>query len=353
MQHLHFDESPFDSGNSPAPQGSQDSSNRTNNAGHGASANSANNANASATANAAATDAFASWHAAPEDEHMIRLDGLPSMGFPYGGPEFNYVNIRPLRWGQLELLARAAEQDAVEPVIQAVGQCISQPVNQLTIPDFYYLLYWLRINSYPASPLYMPWRCDEPIADDSEEGFHLCNHENLSPLTKADVQIVDLEELGFTGQLPEGLDWPRVSLLPQLFRISRLQQYESEVEDAQEFLQEITATADSPKDIAQARSDLQKARIKLKALKESLKDPSFPQNINPGLVEVLSWTGTGTLAERNEYMLAQPDLSLFEAARQAADKWVYGVKEGVQVKCKECGASRLFTIAVDVPTFLS
>lgn len=351
MQHLHFDETPFDSGHAQSPQspqGSPDSKNPVNSAGQQSSdVNSANSA--THTLRAGSQD----WHRPPEDEHMIRLDGLPSMGFPYGGPEFNYVNIRPLRWGQLELLARAAEQDAVEPVIQAVGQCISQPVNQLTIPDFYYLLYWLRINSYPASPLYMPWKCDEPIADDSEEGFHLCNHENLSPLTKADVQIVDLEELGFTGQLPEGLDWPRVSLLPQLFRISRLQQYESEVEEAKEFLQEMTSNADSPKDIAQARRDLQQASIKLKALKESLKDPSFPKNINPGLVEVLSWTGTGTLAERNEYMLAQPDLSLFEAARQAADKWVYGVKEGVQVKCKECGASRLFTIAVDVPTFLS
>ena len=96
MQHLHFDETPFDSGNAQppqSPQGSHDSKNPVNSAGHGASSNSANNANASATSNAA-TDAFASWHAAPEDEHMIRLDGLPSMGFPYGGPECNYVNIR-------------------------------------------------------------------------------------------------------------------------------------------------------------------------------------------------------------------------------------------------------------------
>jgi hypothetical protein len=44
---------------------------------------------------------------------------------------------------------------------EAVGHCIDRSPFELTVGDFWYLMYWLRINSYPKAPYEIRWTCME------------------------------------------------------------------------------------------------------------------------------------------------------------------------------------------------
>lgn len=43
-------------------------------------------------------------------------------------------------------------------LVDALDDCIDGDIRDLTAPDFYFVMYWMRINSYPSSPFTIDWK---------------------------------------------------------------------------------------------------------------------------------------------------------------------------------------------------
>jgi hypothetical protein len=80
--------------------------------------------------------------------------GLPSGFIPY---EWKELQVRPFGVQDICNLDKAKEEDNFSILIDTIGGCMDQNVRELTIPDWRYLMYWLRLNSYPKSPYKITW----------------------------------------------------------------------------------------------------------------------------------------------------------------------------------------------------
>lgn len=237
------------------------------------------------------------------DSRYVEIGDLPSdylrgTASPY---PFTKLMVRGITVTELKLIAKAWANKDIYFTIRAVGNCINVDVNVLTIPDFYYLLYHLRIESYPSTPVYMPWVCDEPRRDDTGNLIDgVCGHENLSRLTNAQKQlsVAKLSECVRHTELAPELEYPRVSLMPSI-------------------------------------------------------DYYDKKSSDHALFDVAKWVRHGTtIEEKMAFLEAQPDLKLWETAMEADSRLRYGVREAAKVACERCGADRYYKIAISAATFL-
>lgn len=79
---------------------------------------------------------------------------LPSSFLPYG---FTKLNARKFTPRDLSKIFHSSRSENFLIMIEALGATIDEDINELTIPDFYYLMYWHRLNSYPNSPFETKW----------------------------------------------------------------------------------------------------------------------------------------------------------------------------------------------------
>lgn len=235
------------------------------------------------------------------DPEFSDIGELPSKFLPY---KFNTLKMRSFRLPELRLIAKAHQHKDIYFVVRAVNNVIDVDVHELTIPDFIYILYRLRIDSYPKTPLYMPWKCDEELPVVVEGKKHKtktreCGHENLTPLMKSNMQVIYLDDCeGWENELPEYLDHPRVSVLASI-------------------------------------------------------DHKEPEDADHHLISVARWVKHGeTIDEKIAFLEGQPDLDIWEDAIEVSGRLTYGVREGAKVKCEECGADRYYKVSVSPATFL-
>lgn len=210
--------------------------------------------------------------------------------------DFDKIKMRGFLLDELMLLAKAHANKDASFVVQAVNNVLDVDVNILTIPDFYNMLYWLRIESYPKTPLYMPWKCDEVVDTTTNR---VCNTENFDRLSKVSIQVKYLKECeGYDQPLPPGIDYPRVPVYV--------------------------------------------------SLSEKEKDDPLHE-----IYKVAMWVAEGTtIDEKMRVLRSQKTLELYENALMVANRLQYGVREAVNVNCKECGASRYYILSISAATFL-
>lgn len=234
------------------------------------------------------------------DPDFVEIGDLPSKYIMY---DFKKIMARGFRVPELRLIAKAAANNDIYYLIRAVDLVLDVDVNLLTIPDFYYILYWLRIESYPNTPLYMPWKCDNEVQVEKNgkkvpDEFSPCDYDNISPLHKTDLRIVYIDEGKDYDKLPEGLDYPRVSLLPSI-------DYK-DIADSDRLLYDIARWVAGGEDIDSKLATLEK----------------------------------------------QTNNNLWEAAIAVNKRISYGVKEGATVTCERCSVERYYRIAINAATFL-
>jgi hypothetical protein len=90
-----------------------------------------------------------------KSEFNQQITDLPSKFITY---DFDSLNVRRFRPRDLSKLYQSARNEDFTIMIKVVGSTIDQDINVLTIPDFYYLMYWHRLHSYPNSPFEVKWR---------------------------------------------------------------------------------------------------------------------------------------------------------------------------------------------------
>lgn len=89
----------------------------------------------------------------PMDERYERLE-LPSRCIFY---DFDEIFIRRLTVIELGKIYRSITESNYSMFIDTIGNTINQKARDLTVADWYFVLYWLRLHSYPKSPFIVEW----------------------------------------------------------------------------------------------------------------------------------------------------------------------------------------------------
>jgi hypothetical protein len=120
---------------------------------------------------------------------------------------------------QMALLSQAVSTNNPDNFVEAVKSVINIPLQQLTVGDFYYIVTYLRCNSFARTPLALEWTCEgywytlndsdtiltapqarEYIENKDSSGGrltpHVCNTQNREEFSFDDIIIVSLPEGG-------------------------------------------------------------------------------------------------------------------------------------------------------------
>ena len=121
----------------------------------------------------------------------------PSHFVPY---DFDNLQIRKLNVRDLSKIYQATTDESFSVLVDSIDDTINQNVRELTIQDFYFILYWQRIHSYPKSPFSIVW--------DSRYGNKNEFQVNDTNLTFKEINSTKEDYQQFKEK---GLDLPRVS----------------------------------------------------------------------------------------------------------------------------------------------
>lgn len=110
------------------------------------------------------------------------------------------IYVKPFNVLQVKTLSKIALTNDPIQLINLVGECINYDVKELYQDDFWYLLHWLRINSFMDFPHIIPWQCPA------------CEYKNNTPLTPETLTYDEIKEDYVDGEMrmkfdnfPEGL----------------------------------------------------------------------------------------------------------------------------------------------------
>jgi hypothetical protein len=81
---------------------------------------------------------------------------LPSKFKPYKEDE---CIIRPLKTGEVRKVEALVAGRSELSIVDIVKDAVKLDVNKLTLGDFWYILSWLRINTYKNYPFLIEWAC--------------------------------------------------------------------------------------------------------------------------------------------------------------------------------------------------
>lgn len=121
--------------------------------------------------------------------HWVQQE-FPSKSIPYLhlGQSSEGIYVRELDMTTLSQVHAAQTSRSLSMLLDALQACIKLDIRKLTVPDFYFFVYWLRMTSYPKTPLHVTWT--------SKYG-----NENRTRCTKSDFEII---ELGMTPEEYQG-----------------------------------------------------------------------------------------------------------------------------------------------------
>lgn len=253
------------------------------------------------------------WSSPTAVEDMMELDSdLPSNCFFYNFSD--KLRIRQLQLADVERLIVAATQDNEFLVADTVARCISWPVKDLTLGDYYFLLYWLRLNSYPKSPLVITWHCPACMA---------------------------------RAKTNRGLDYDHIFDEKESMPFKRVSRVDNNGPTIIPILEQ---------DVIDMPSEVSIPRIH-----HWIDYVEWQKKTNPDEGRALSakyalYLQGDTFAERLNRLVTSKSLELYELARAAAYKYgEHGPSENALVKCsiEECGASYEVPLVVRSTRFLS
>lgn len=237
--------------------------------------------------------------------------------------QFKDLYVRPFKGGHLAKLARAASSGSLQPFVEAVDTVVycSDPTIKnvafkLTMPDFWFVLHWLRHNSYTKGTYTHSDTC-------RNEGHR--ERVAAKELDKATLRMqMTISKTTLTTHELEFIPNPEEFSLPEL---SGYYVAPPTMRDALEFLEHPLMRN-------------QETRVEFAYLAQKASHLH-------GLYEYVP------LDKRVEYVEnAEASTSLMLDEFATAVKG-YGVEESVTMNCKVCGASRKSNIVLDASTFLA
>jgi hypothetical protein len=250
---------------------------------------------------------------AEENPEFTSID-LPSKFQFYS---FKTLSVRTLKGSHQAKLNRAYTQNRLRYVVEAMGATLEPGVSafDLTPGDFYFLMYWQRVNSFTKSPQIITTQCSD------ETHVARVQARELTPESLKIEQFLNSTTLD--TKYSEPLDLP--TLMASLPDFELGVETMRDVVDMTERMVDIAEDEESEDDITEYGWLASKAAF--------LRTPT-------------------SLAERCKVVgdMSVEDTTLLDKYMEAVTN--YGVEEFATIKCKECGASKRVKISFDALTFL-
>lgn len=276
----------------------------------------------------------------------IPASQLPSQGVFY---PYDDLSIRKMNYLDLKKMCRAQATKSFRTMVEVIAATVDRPVMQMTSGDFWYLMYWHRINSYLTSPMTIEYKCSNPEHLEAVEEGHAAKETlvSLNPLTKTSVsvkQIDDIEELtNFITTTKERFNG--LMLYPP--RVCDILESADLLDNSEELqaIQEQIAAA-GPVNVSPALQLKLAEQIEAKFDEEWMHDSvsCISPKYGETLVERLAFFER--FVEENGY-----GFELFEAIRDFTQLYDHGVKETVKSQCLHCKAPVAAEVATDALTF--
>ena len=269
---------------------------------------------------------------------------LPSEFVSY---DWKDIQVRRFNIEELRSIVRARTTGNLRHLVRAVDATLTRPVTELTQGDFWFIMYWHRINSYKKSPFVLDWTCTakEHLEKIAQEMASPDSLRNLLTINKSNLETVSIDVEAY-GKLADDIESEYgVEVRPQnvVDFISALDE-----DEEREFLQkreQERAKKRVGEAIEEADVDLFLSQSEKSETAGEEEDIAFMYRY-AALIDAPT-----SLKERVEILNAQDPslLTDLEAFLAVAD---HGVKESWKVTCKECGASKTIEQSLDALMFL-
>jgi hypothetical protein len=256
----------------------------------------------------------------PTSEEEAVPIALPS---GYAFYDFKDLYIKPFKGRHMAKLSRAREEGSTLYTVEAVSAVLSTPQGhthlafQLTVPDFYYVLYWLRLNSFTKTAFMHKTSCaNEKHIEAVAEGKLLKDTLVIAEvINRASMQETNLKSIpnkeAFKLDLPGA--WVKVCTMQDALEMT---------EDAEFISEEFRYAAEIAcyLDVSDVQNE----------------DKTFRK---------------ATLRERIAYVdeMSPDDIQTVKSFEKAVTD--YGIIETISVTCKHCGQKRTDAITLDAHSF--
>lgn len=272
---------------------------------------------------------------------------LPSefVAYPWKDLQIRRFNIEELR-----ALIRARTSGNLRHLIRAVDGTLSRPITDLTQGDFWYIMYWHRLNSYKKSPFVIEWVCDHDDHLRKVGGVDLAEGEApLAPETLRNLLTVSKSNLDTAAIDKDAYEKLREQILAEYgvhVRPQNVVDFISAVDEDEE-LEHERKLAREKQEAAVAAGDVDAFLADDDEEVGANEDRSFIYRY----AALIDNQHGESLADRAEWLNSQePDLLVdLEDFLKVSD---HGVTESWTVVCKECGAPKIVKQSLDALTFL-
>ncbi len=298
---------------------------------------------------------------------------LPSGFVPYIWKD---IQVRRFNIEEVRAVVRARTSGNLRHLIRAVDTTLSRPVTELTIGDFWYLMYWHRLNSYKKSPFVIEWLCrdhdhvqwvkdgqrplrDGETAQIGEDGVEQTtvpieakSLRNLLTVNRSNLTTQEINNARYAELRTQLLTEYGVHIRPQSLVDFISAQDEDEALESQR--KDNVKQRQDAANVAAESGDVDAVLHVNRELEQVEQDNMVEDEARSFSYRYAALLGSEhgeTLAERVSWLDKQsPDLLVdLEEALEVTD---HGVTESWTVKCMECGASATVNQSLDALTFL-
>lgn len=251
------------------------------------------------------------------DARFVDIGDLPS-GFHYYQEKELYV--RPFSLAELSLIHRGRSTDNLRHILRAVDMVISMPVQCLLDGDLEFIMAWLRLNSYPDSPLMVNW---------------LCSKRNL---------VYSKDKSFYTG--------PSLSSFQQ-----KLQGIEQEICDTEnnELVHSVQTTIHHLDDDFNGLPPYADIELEHPVVWSLIPYLEYVER-HPDqkeLADLARWIKQDSFGSRLEVLLSQPDMGLYSHIKRIRLKYRLGISETFDLKCRTCSHTLQHTAPMDKLTYFA
>jgi len=281
--------------------------------------------------------------------------GVPSQFKFY---DFKQLTVSCLKGIHQAKMSRAAKDRKMRYVVEAISSTLGEGVSafDLTPQDFYFLMYWHRLQSFPKNPQMIPFTCTDKdhvrrtILKKDHKDYLLPETLDISTIMDATTLKTEyLEELDLTpfADLVAKYDL-HVETMRDIVEFSELQEEEPYYEEA------IAASEGNPPAPEVPDPELGSESTTATVEIEENSDESFDEVewLQVRSVFLRRGPGRNTILERNEIVKQMSADEVMDLDKYIEAVTNYGVSESTILKCKGCGASHRVKLSVDALTFL-
>ena len=280
--------------------------------------------------------------------------GLPSEFRLY---DFKQLTVSNLKGVHQAKLSRAAKERKMRYVVEAISSTLGEGVSafDLTPQDFYFLMYWHRLQSFPKNPQMIPFTCT--AKDHIRRTILRTDHpEYLSPDT-LDISTI-LTDTSLKTEYLQTLDLSKWADLDAKYQLGVETMRDivefSELQEEEAYYKEESNENPSYEEENDSGEEDLGSEGTTASLKEETSDEDFTEVewLQERSVFLKRGPGRNTILERNEIIKDFSSDEIFELEKYIEAVSAYGVAESTTLKCKACGASHRVKLSVDALTFL-